>query len=124
MLQPRPKDAKSGKAGAGERFESRVTVVRKGEVRLPVELRVEFADGRVATRAVGRPRPLVRASATRAPKVVRAVVDPGHKIAIDVDPANNAWLDDERPARRAATKWAARYLFWLQNLLELHAVVG
>jgi hypothetical protein len=28
------------------------------------------------------------------------------------------------PARRAATKWAARWMFWLQNLLELHMVVG
>jgi hypothetical protein len=52
------------------------------------------------------------------------MVDPGHKIAIDVSPSNNEWMADERPARRAATKWAARYLFWLQNLLELHAVVG
>jgi len=57
-------------------------------------------------------------------KPVRAVLDPEHKIAIDVDPANNAWISDERPARRAATKWAARYLFWLQNLLELHTLLG
>ena len=49
---------------------------------------------------------------------------PGRKIAIDVSPSNNEWISDERPARRAATKWAARYLFWLQNLLELHAVAG
>ncbi len=52
------------------------------------------------------------------------MVDPGRKIAIDVVPANNEWVADRRPARRAATKWAARYLFWLQNLLELHAVTG
>jgi len=41
-----------------------------------------------------------------------------------VDPSNNEWISDTRPAPRAATKWAARYLFWLQNLLELHTVVG
>jgi len=100
-----------------------VTIVRKGEVRMPVELRVEFADGRVAKEQWnGRDR-WYRLSYEGA-KVVRAVVDPGRKIAIDVEPANNEWLDDERPARRAAAKWAARYLFWLQNLLELHTVVG
>jgi hypothetical protein len=123
VLQPAQKEKERGKPGAGERYESRVTVVRKGEVRMPVELRVEFADGRVAKEQWnGRDR-WYRLSYEGA-KVVRAVVDPGHKIAIDVDPANNEWLDDERPAHRAAAKWAARYLFWLQNLLELHTVVG
>ena len=64
--------ARGGKEGEdGERrFESRVTVVRRGEVLLPVELRVEFADGRVVTETLGRPRPLgalpVRGSEGRA----------------------------------------------------------
>jgi hypothetical protein len=104
-------------------YESQVTVVRQGEVKLPVELRVEFADGRVVNeRWHGRER-WYRFSYTGAP-VARAVVDPEHKIAIDVEPSNNEWIEDERPAVRAATKWAARYLLWLQNLLELHTVVG
>jgi hypothetical protein len=112
------------KRGRGdERFETRVTILRHGEVRLPVELRVEFADGRVANeRWNGRDR--WYRFRYEGKKVVRAAVDPGRKIAIDVDPSNNEWIADERPARRAAAKWAARYLFWLQNLLELHTVVG
>ena len=97
--------------------------MRHGEVKLPVELRVEFADGRVVNeRWHGRER-WYRFSYTGA-EVVRAVVDPGHKIAIDVEPSNNEWLKDDRQAVRAATKWAARYLLWLQNLLELHTMVG
>jgi hypothetical protein len=108
---------------AERRFESRVTVLRRGEVLLPVELRVELADGRaVAETWDGRDR-WARFRYEGA-KVVRAVVDPDRKIAIDVEPSNNEWIADERPARRAATKWSARYLFWLQNLLELHAVAG
>ena len=105
------------------RFESQVTVLRHGEVLLPVELRVELADGRVASETWnGRDRwARFRYEGAR---VVRAVVDPARKIAIDVSPSNNEWVSDARPARRAATKWAARYLFWLQNLLELHAVAG
>lgn len=104
-------------------YDSRVTVVRHGEVLLPVELRVDFADGRTVTeRWDGRDR-WVRFRYQGA-KVGRAVVDPHHKIAIDVDPSNNEWLVGAGPARRAATKWAARCLFWLQNLLELHTVVG
>jgi hypothetical protein len=116
-----PDRARRGEDGG--RFESRVTVVRRGEVVLPVELRVDFADGRTATeRWDGRDR-WARFRYEGA-KVVRAMVDPDHRIAIDVSPSNNEWIADGRPARRAATKWAARYLFWLQNLLELHAVVG
>jgi hypothetical protein len=88
-----------------------------------VELRVDFADGRAVTeRWDGRDR-WARFRYEGA-EVVRAMVDPGRRIAIDVSPSNNEWIADERPARRAATKWAARYLFWLQNLLELHAAVG
>jgi hypothetical protein len=115
---------RSGRSrAADERFESRVTILRNGEVQLPVELRVEFADGRVVNeRWNGRDR-WYRFRYEGA-KLVRAAVDPQHKIAIDVDPSNNEWIADERPARRAATKWAARYLFWLQNLLELQTVVG
>jgi len=119
---PKEKERAKGDPDA-ERFESRVTILRHGEVRMPVELRVEFKDGRVVSeRWNGRDRWYrFRYEGT---KVVRATVDPGRKIAIDVDPANNDWMADKGPARRAASKWAARYLFWLQNLLELHTVVG
>ncbi len=105
------------------RYESRVTLLRKGGVRLPVELRVEFADGRVVRETWDGRERWYRFRYEGA-KVLRALVDPEHKIAIDVDPTNDEWLDDTRPARRAATKWAARYLLWLQNLLELHTLVG
>jgi hypothetical protein len=114
---------RGGKENGANRFESRVTVVRHGEVLLPVELRVDFADGRSVTeRWDGRDR-WARFPYEGA-KVVRAMVDPARRIAIDVNPSNNEWIADERPARRAATKWAARYLLWLQDLLELHAVLG
>ncbi len=116
------KKRKRGGPDAGP-FESRVTILRHGEARLPVELLVEFADGRVVNeRWNGRER-WYRFSYAGA-EVVRAVVDPQRKIVIDVDPSNNEWVSDERQAVRAATKWAGRYLLWLQNLLELHTVVG
>jgi hypothetical protein len=119
-----PKEKKRGGDGDGEeRFESRVTIVRHGEVRLPVELRLAFADGRVVNeRWNGRDR-WYRFRYEGA-KLERATIDPGRKIAIDVDPTNNEWIATSGPAHRAAAKWSARYLFWLQNLLELHTLVG
>jgi hypothetical protein len=56
--------------------------------------------------------------------VVRAALDPAQKLAIDVDPVNDEWIASDGPARRAATKWAARYLLWLQAFLEMNTVLG
>ena len=56
--------------------------------------------------------------------MVAATVDPEGKIALDVNPANNGWAEERGLAQRAAAKWAARWMFWFQNLLELHAVIG
>ncbi len=110
-------------ADAEPEWRSRVTVVRHGGVRMPVEIRVDLADGRVVEETWdGRDR-WTRLEYSGA-RVVRAVVDPRGKIALDVQPANNEWIEERGPARRAATKWAARWMFWLQNLLELHMVVG
>lgn len=114
------KDADPADAGP---WDAEVTVERRGEVRLPVEIHVVFADGTHRDHAWdGRDR----WTRLRYPgqKVVRADIDPEGKIALDVTPANNFWAEDKGEARRAATKWSARFLFWLQNLFELHAVLG
>ena len=65
------------------------------------------------------------ASPTRTrPRSCGQCVDPDGKIALDVDRGNNAWIAETGFAERAATKWAARWMFWLQNLLELHLLLG
>ena len=104
-------------------YQSEVVVERRGGVRLPVTIRVDFADGRSVRESWdGR----YRWARFRYPgaRVVAAAVDPDGLIAIDVDPSNNGWVEEKGQARRAAAKWAARWMFWLQNLLELHAVIG
>jgi hypothetical protein len=115
---PRPKDEAHEEA-----FDAEVTVRRLGEVRLPVEVVVEFAEGRSAREAWDGQYRWARFKYPGA-KVVRAVVDPERKIMLDVNPANNSWVDEDGVARRAAVKWGARWMFWLQHLLELHTVVG
>jgi Peptidase family M1 domain len=103
--------------------DSTVSVRRLGAVRMPVEIVVEFADGRLARESWdGRDR-WVRFTYA-GPKIRRAIVDPDHKLAIDIDPSNNAWRRETGLARQAAYKWSARFFFWLQNLLELHTVLG
>jgi hypothetical protein len=109
--------------GAGQHQDGEVTVLRLGEVRLPVEVLVELADGRrVVENWDGQYRWTRFAYPGTA--VRRAVVDPNGKLAFDVNPSNNSWVDEKGVARRAASKWAVRWMFWLQNLLELHMVLG
>ncbi|HVQ31120.1 MAG TPA: hypothetical protein VMV21_16120, partial [Vicinamibacteria bacterium] len=126
-----------GKGGAPERvastgdkknekdasWDAEVTIERRGEVRMPVEVRVMFADGAKQDESWDGQ---YRWTRFRYPgrKVVGAFVDPDRKIALDVDPTNNSWVEDKGEARRAASKWAARFLFWLQNLFELQTVLG
>jgi hypothetical protein len=116
-LAPDKSDGASG-------WESEVVVRRLGAARLPVELLVEFSDGRSVRETWDGQYRWQRFTYAGAAKVVRASVDPEGKIALDADPSNNTWLDEQGVSRRAALKWTARYLFWLQNLLELHTVLG
>jgi hypothetical protein len=117
-----PSLAAAPPSAEGETDEAEVVVERRGGVRLPVDVRVEFTDGRVRyERWDGQ----YRWTRYRYPgaKVRAAHVDPFRKIALDVDPSNNSWADNAPVARRAASKWAMRWMFWLQNLLELHTLL-
>ncbi len=105
-------------------FESQVVVQRLGGVRLPVEVRVEFADGRVVFEKWDGQYRWAKYLYRGPARVRMADVDPFGKIALDIDPGNNSWADNEPVARRAASKWAMRWMFWLQNLLELHTLLG
>jgi hypothetical protein len=117
VLRPHAPDGKDA------RTDARVTVVRRGDVRMPVELVVVFENGRTAhERWDGRDR--WKRFEYDGAKVVRASVDPLHKIAIDVDTVNNEWVESSGLARRASTKWAARFLLWLQAFLEMQTAVG
>ncbi|HEY7411246.1 MAG TPA: M1 family metallopeptidase [Vicinamibacteria bacterium] len=121
---PAPASSPAPAPGEGP-FDSEVLVERRGGVRMPVEVLVEFADGHQVREAWDGQYRWARFRYTRPARVARAVVDPEGKLALDVVPANNAWMADEpNVARRAAAKWAARWMFWLQHLLELHAVLG
>ena len=121
LLAPAPPERKAKDEGP---YESQVTVQRLGEVRMPVEILIQFDDGKLVREAWDGKDRWVRFKYQGPAKVKRAVVDPEGKIALDVDPSNNAWVDEKGTARRASCKWAGRFLLWLQNLLELHTVLG
>jgi hypothetical protein len=118
VLAERPPERE---AAADAPVDGEVVVRRLGGVRLPVEVLVEFADGRSVTANWDGQDRWTRLLYPGA-RVTRAIVDPSARIALDVDPSNNAWVDEQGVARRAARKWTLRYLLWLQHLLEMHTV--
>jgi hypothetical protein len=123
--QPVPAARAAGNRGKDDGpYESEVTVIRLGGVRMPVDMQVRFADGETVRESWDGQYRWRRFRYLRPAKLVTAVVDPDRKLAIDVNPANNAWREERGEARRAARKWSTRFLLWLQNLLELHTVVG
>jgi len=102
-------------------YDSQVTVVRSGDVSMPVEVLLRFEGGREhRARWDGEAR-WKRYSVSRGPRLIEAVVDPGEKILLDVDRTNNGRRTTDDP--RAATRWTARAVFWIQNMIDFMTVL-
>lgn len=96
-------------------FISKVTVIRKGDVKMPVELRLSLEDGTYAdTVWDGQSRWQSFTFRTAAPPVY-AVLDPSGKIPIDTDFANNSLR--VHSFLLPVIKWAGRILNYFQNML-------
>ncbi len=96
-------------------YVTKVTVIRKGEVRMPVDLRLALADGSVVdTVWDGQSRwQMFNFRTNAAPEF--AVIDPSNKIPIDVNYANNSLR--VHSYFTPVIKWAARILNYFQNML-------
>jgi hypothetical protein len=104
-------------AEAPQAWRSEVRVRRRGELVLPVELELQFADGPpVRRRWDGRDR-WARFEVRGAHPLVAAVADPDDRLALDVNRLNNAVRVD--PDGSVAAWWGARLTFWLQLMLGL-----
>jgi hypothetical protein len=54
-----------------------------------------------------------------------AVVDPERRLLLDIDPTNNSrYAETDNGFSLATRKWASKWLFWLQNLLEMFAFIA
>ncbi len=109
---------KPGESVAPPAFDSTVDVRRWGGAVFPIEIRVTFEDGSTADeRWDGRDRSM-RFRYLARPRVTTVEVDPRRVLVLDVNSTNNSW--SSRPqASAAATKWTAKWMIWLQGVLEL-----
>jgi hypothetical protein len=81
-----------------------------------MEIEVTFADGIVRTETWdGRARSIAMEYESAAP-VVSVIVDPNRVLMLDARRTNNTW-GAGRHARSAASRWAACWMTWLEQLL-------
>jgi hypothetical protein len=98
-------------------YESVVIVRRRGEVVFPQVLELQFERlPRLRVEWDGRDR-WERWRFVRPERLLAANLDPDRTVLLDVDWLNNARRVE--PDTRVATRWAARWMFWMQNLIAV-----
>jgi hypothetical protein len=118
---PSGKDFEDGLTDSVARFESEVQVVRGGEIMLPVDIMLVFENGDSSrVEWDGKDRYTVIKQTGESP-IVYAAVDPDRKIMLDVNFLNNS--RSNRVGLGTIWKYAIKFLFWLQNIAQLSAVL-
>ncbi|WP_138994677.1 M1 family metallopeptidase [Larkinella sp. C7] len=100
----------------GSSYRSAITVYRKGDAQLPVEVLVHFENGKeelLHWDGKARSHTFTLTQTTRADW---AKVDPHQKIYIDINLNNNSFTT--RPPASPAAKYAAKLMFWAQNWMQ------
>lgn len=97
-------------------WNSLVTVARRGDVAMPVEIVLRFDGGKTHRSSWDGEARWKKFHVANGPKLIEAVVDPNEKILLDLDRTNNGRL--VTPDGRAASRWTARAIFWMQNLID------
>jgi len=95
---------------------SKVEVQRKGDWVFPVELLVTFEDGTTQTLHWSGEEGLKVFEFQDGLKIVSAQIDPQQKIALDIDLNNNSMT--LQPEKISLWKYAAKAVFWVQNLMQ------
>lgn len=101
-------------------FKSSVIIYRLGEVVMPVEVLVHFEDGEeILENWDGKARSF-EFNYEKPEKILWAKIDPENKILIDVNQLNNSLTT--KPKRGALWKITLKFLFYLQNTMQVFAM--
>jgi len=113
----RTSEVETSRETRGGPYETNVVIERRGDVPLPVEIRLQFEGKKTYTTTWDGEARWIRLHVDAGPKLVRADVDPDGRILLDADRNNNGWI--VRSDAAAANLWTARSFFWAENLLDL-----
>ena len=103
-------------------FRSVVKVHRRGEMVVPVEIRMVFEKGDTVRQAWDGEERWARYEFMKPVRLVSAEVDPGRKLALDSDFSNNSKTVE--PDGLPALSLAVRFLNWFQMLLHTVAFLA
>ncbi|MCD6346069.1 MAG: M1 family metallopeptidase [Bacteroidales bacterium] len=98
-------------------YKSVIGLERLGEAIMPVEILVHFDDGSELTEywdGIDRARDLIY---ERPVKVTWAKIDPEMKILMDTNLLNNSYT--RNPGKKAGLKYGSKFLFLIQNIMQL-----
>ena len=99
----------------------KIVVRRIGEVRIPVEVLIRFDDGETRKETLDGQARIFTLTFEHPARLQRVVIDPEHKIPLDVNWLNNSWT---RPHKPLKWKLLWKWFFWMQNLLTVFATIS
>lgn len=99
-----------------------VLVRRLGEIKVPVDILIEFQDGTILKEKWDGQALWRKFVYQRPVPAVKAVVDPDFTWVIDLNRRNNSLVN--KPSPWGWLKLASRWLFWLQHALEVFRFTG
>lgn len=100
-----------------KKYLNKITVSRYGNLSLSVEILLTFKNGETQNHSWdGTDYTKVIETISSSP-LDYAKIDPEHIIWLDVNRQNNGMSTDK--SHLATFKWATKWLFWVQNLLEM-----
>jgi len=107
-------------AKRGKLYETTVTVYRRGDAQLPIEVLVHFEDGKQQRLAWDGKAPVRTFTLTHPARAEWARADPQQKLYLDVNFNNNSYTLS--PSTAPAAKYAAKLTFWVQNWMQWLAI--
>jgi hypothetical protein len=110
------------RAEPGEEFETEVTVRRIGEIRMPVEIQLQYEGGRSETYDWDGEYRWHRIKETGPDRLLMARVGPAGGFNLESNLANNARTT--RANRWPALKWWIRMVGWIQNVLHFYSGIS
>ena len=120
-----PAEPEPEEADGQREYQTEVVVRRLEGARFPVDVLMVFDDGEEIRRQWDGQERWQRYSFQKPVRLKYAVVDPDRKLLLDIDPTNNSrYRSGDEGFSLATRKWTAKWLFWLQNLLETMAFLG
>jgi hypothetical protein len=98
------------------KYQSKVTIFRNGELKMPIEVLIEFDDGKKELKYWDGKSRTKEFIFTGTKRIISAQIDPENKILLDTNIINNSKTLKTDTA--GIWKYAAKFMFWLQNLMQ------